>query len=87
MRHCASRTRELLDYLREHYYNNVTFSVDEVIDEAVSGRYISGKPSDQAETILGEPGLMFLNGSELSDMDTIEVDTSSITFIAFRLRG
>lgn len=76
---CASRTRELLDYLREHYYNNITFSVDEVIDEAISGRYISGKPSDQAETILGEPGLMFLNGSELSDMDTIEVDTSSIT--------
>lgn len=76
---CASRTRELLDYLREHYYENITFSVDEVLEDAISGRYISDKPSNQAETVIGEPGLVFFNGSELSDMDTIEVDTSSIT--------
>ena len=75
---CVDRTKELLCYLREHYYEDVTFCVDEVLEDAVSGRFLSGKPTEHSEKTDGEPVLTYEEGSDLYGMDTITVDASEV---------
>lgn len=73
------RTWEINQYLREHYYDDVNFSVDDIVKNVVIGRYMRNLNTNSMKEISGRVILSYTQQSEYSGMSKIELTPQNIT--------
>ena len=73
------RTWEINQYLKEHYYDDVNFSVDDIVKNAVIGRYIRNFDTTSMNVASGFVTLSYTQQSEYRGMAKIELTPHNIT--------
>lgn len=68
------RTLEIERYLKEHYYEEVDFSVEEILDNAIVGRYLQPMDVCNMKKVEGNITTYFKNYSDYQGMGRILLD-------------
>ncbi len=76
-----ARTRELYQYLKEHYYPNVNFSVVEIVDNAIVGRYLNNFEVSQIDDMISVDGnfdITYSKSADYNGFSIINIDNVNI---------
>lgn len=76
----VDRTKEINQYLREHYYEDANFSVDEILDNAVVGRYMRNINTDGMKVLNGKFSVGYQKDSEYEGMGQVDILDQDIEY-------
>lgn len=73
MQECVARPKEVYTYLREHYYPNVSYSIDYYHNYTVCGRFINELPKEKYTEVTGTISLEYEGSSEIDGFEELNI--------------